>query len=224
MRTRLMLPLALSALLLVLAPAAQAMPSGGYFSLGLGGGVVSGERGVPLIPAAGYQPNGAFLDEIVRTDFGSGFAFHLHFGYTIEGYVSLEAALAGHGNPGPGGSAGAGHVGFQLRYHFINHFVPFTKRKWDFDVFFGGGYTIGGYHPDPMMDDDGKGWTGWHLTTGAGFRYQVSKRVSLGVDLKTVFANYGEWIANWNKDWTREPVEVPSTTIFIPTLEVIFHL
>jgi hypothetical protein len=219
-------------------------PGGFYMSLGLGGATLGGDRGiVMLVPdACSNATNGRFLwyepddylcvsapsdnhlDEVVRTDFGSGFAFQFRMGYTIEGWVSIEAALSGHGDPGKGGSNGMGHVGGQLRYHFANHITPFNKRRWDVDVFLGAGYTVGGYQPDQSIDDDAKAWEGWFFSVGSGFRYLVSKRVSVGLDLKFILPTFTSWVANWEKNYVSSPVENPSTVIFSPTAEITFHL
>ena len=237
MRSRLSLTIALATVASLVALPASAIPSGVYFTLGIGGATVSGERGVLLKSPSQADDNEGYIrglrairtnatdnySERVRSDFGSGFGFQLRLGYTIKGYVSLEAAFSGHGNPGAQ-SSGIGHVSFQARYHFVNHITPFDKRAWDVDAFLGVGYSVGGYHPDPAVDDDAKAWRGWNITTGFAFRYQVGKRVSLGVDAKFVLPQFTTWVANWSKDHITDPEATPSTVVFIPTFEIVFHL
>lgn len=220
---------------------------GFYFSLGLGGGIVSGDRDVALsVPKAcpssvtserflwsekgsNYikcvsSPSADSHAESVRTDFGSGMGFQLRIGYNIRGFVSLEGFLSGNGDPGPGESAGIGHTGFQLRYHPVNHSIPVEDRLWDADVMLGVGYAVGGFSPDPdiQLSDDEKAWDGMAITTGVAFNYQVAPRVDLGLDFKFVFPRFSSFIANWDKNYVEEPEEIPFTMIFLPTLQINF--
>ena len=230
-------------LLLGMGPA-SAVGEGPYFSFGLGGGVVSGDRDVPLKVPSKCQalgvtsdrflwseqykcvssPSQASHEESVRTDFGSGFGFQFRFGYNIKGLVSVEGFIAGHGDPGPGTTAGMGHAGLQLRYHPVGHAMPAEGRLWDVDLMLGVGYSVGGFSPDPDIqgDDDEKAWDGLVVTSGVAFNYEVSDRVALGLDLKFFFPRFGSFIANWDKNYVEEPEETPFTMVFLPTLEINF--
>jgi hypothetical protein len=221
-----------------------AMGEGFFFSFGLGGGVVSGDRDVALkVPkkcqgggltgdnflwSEQYKcvgsPTQASHEESVRTDFGSGFGFQFRLGYNIKGLVSVEGFLMGHGDPGPGAASGMGHAGLQLRYHPVAHGIEPEGRLWDVDVMLGVGYTVGGFSPDPDVqgDDDEKAWDGIVVTTGVAFNYEVSDRVALGLDLKFLFPRFSSFIANWDKDYVEEPEETPFTMVFLPTAELKF--
>ncbi len=238
--------LALAVTALLAAPAAHAVPDGFYFSLGLGGGLtLSGEQGVTMkVPSAcggggvprpflWYEPadhqcvfalSDAQHKEVARTDWGSGLGFQLRIGYNILGHASVEATVSGQGNPD--GSEGAGHVSFQARWGFAELITPHEARDWDADVFFGGGYSIGGYHPDPAVqgNDDGKGWDGYNFTFGGAFRYAVAKRITLDLDLKFILPGYTTFIANFDKGYEATPAQTPSTLVFSPTLGVTFFL
>ena len=235
--------LTLSLVLLSAGPS-SAVGEGVYFSLGLGGGIVSGDRDVTLkVPSKCEQlgvtgdrflwseqykcvssPNQASHEESVRTDFGSGFGFQFRLGYNIKELVSVEGFIMGHGDPGPGSTAGMGHVGLQLRYHPVGHGIPAEGRLWDVDVMLGVGYSVGGFSPDPDIqgDDDEKAWDGLAITTGVAFNYEVSDRVALGLDLKFVFPQFSSYIANWDKNYVEEPEETPFTMVFLPTLDINF--
>ncbi len=236
-----------AAVVALAAPAAHATPDGFYFSLGVGGALtLSGERGVTMkVPTACggsaatqrpflwyepgdhqciFAPSDEYHQEVARTDWGSGMGFQLRLGYNILGHASVEATVSGQGNPD--GSEGAGHVSFQARWSFAELIKPHEERDWDADVFFGGGYSIGGYHPDPAIqgNDDGKGWDGYNFTVGGAFRYAVAKRITLDLDLKVILPGYTTFIANFDKNYEATPAETPSTVVFSPTLGVTFFL
>lgn len=208
-----------------LAPAAVAIPGGGYIGLGFGGAVASGDRGVPLdfrgftITAA---PGTPVYDELVRTDFGSGLAAELRFGWLIAGVIAPEISVSGHG--ATSFEDGAGFATFILRYHPVQHAVDHLERAWDLNVYAGVGYAIGGFQPDPAIDDDGKGWEGVAVVTGLGFAYQVADSVSLGVDVKIALPQYASYIWNYDDDLRADAAETPSAMVVMPTLQVLFHL
>lgn len=213
---------------LAFAPAASAVPDGGYIGLGLGGAVASGDRGVPLdvsgftIAAAPGTPG---YDERVRTDFGSGLAAELRFGWLIAGVIAPEASVSGHG--ATSFEDGAGFATFILRYHPAQHAIDHLDRAWDLNVYAGVGYAIAGFHPDPAIaigDDDGKGWEGVAVVTGLGFAYQVADSVSLGLDVKIALPQYSSYIWNYDDDLRADASETPSTMVVMPTLQVVFHL
>jgi len=225
MLARLMSVTALVALTLGAAGAAHAIPDGGYLALGLGGAIASGDRGVPLegvFPQLHSVVGNPLYDEMVRTDFGSGLAFELRFGYLIAGLVAPEIGLVGHG--GTGFDEGAGYPTFTLRYHPVQHAIDLAERDWDANVYVGAGYAIGGYHPENVFNDDGKGWEGWALTFGLGFDYAVGERVSLGLDVKFALPQYGDYLVDWDDDIRATPTETPSTLVVIPTAQIVFHL
>ena len=227
MSARLLAALALLALTVGSGPAAHALPDGGYLAIGLGGAIASGDRGVPLdFEVANFRilapVGGATYDELVRTDFGSGLAFELRFGYLIAGLVAPEISLSGHG--ATSFEEGAGYPSFVLRYHPVQHAIDLADRAWDANLYVGAGYTMGGFHPDELIDDDGKGWEGWVLSFGLGASYQVGPRVSLGVDVKFALPQYGEYIWDYEDDLRADASETPSTLVVMPTAQIIFHL
>jgi len=204
----------LSCLLSGLAPQASARPpEGGYFALGLGYGAASGDRGVALKTRVGVIANIPDQDEWVRTDFGSGLAIDLRFGYLI-GPVAPEISLFGHGSFDA--ENGAALPTLQLRFHPLMLVDSLADSKFDASVFFGAGYAIGGYHHEG--DDDGKGWEGIALTFGAGFTYEMSPKIHLGLDLKFAMPMYSKWIYSYDDDIDFEPEETPSTLVIAPSL------
>ncbi len=202
----------LSGMLSAVATQADARPpEGGYFALGLGYGAASGDRAVPLKSfAAAAIPD---PDEWVRTDFGSGLAIDLRFGYLI-GPVAPEISLFGHGSFDA--ENGAALPTLQLRFHPLMLVDSLADSKFDASVFFGAGYAIGGYHHEG--DDDGKGWEGIALTFGAGFTYEMSPKIHLGLDLKFAMPMYSTWVYSYDDDITSEPEETPSTLVIAPSL------
>lgn len=206
--------LALGASTLTPAPAAEARPpGGGYFALNIGYGAASGDRGVPLKTRIGVIANIPNQDEWVRTDFGSGLALDLRFGYLI-GPVAPEISLFGHGSFDA--ENGAAMPTFQLRFHPLLLVDSLADLSVDASVFVGAGYAIGGYHH--QGDDDGKGWEGFALTFGVGFTYELSLRVHLGLDLKFAMPMYSSWIYSYDNDITFEPESTPSTLVIAPSL------
>lgn len=226
MRAQLLLTFALVASVVATSGQAHALPDGGYIGIGLGGAIASGDRGVALKPSPTVQVNAssAGYDEVVRTDFGTGLAVELRFGYLIAKVLGVEIGVSGHG--ATSFDEGAGYPTFALRYHFIQHAIDLAERDWDVDVYFGGGYAIGGYHPSKSADPsgDGKGWEGWQVSFGFNGEYQIGERVGLALDLKFVLPQYGSFVFNYDKDYRADPASTPSTLVVMPTLQVVFHL
>lgn len=225
MRAKLLLTIALLASGIATGGQAIALPDGGYIAIGVGGAIASGDRGVALNPQLFQAQNGAPLsmlqDDWVRTDFGSGLAAELRFGYLIAKVVAPEISVSGHG--ATSFDDGAGFVSFALRYHVMQHAIDLAERAWDLDVYFGGGYAIGGFHPD-KYGNDGKGWEGWQLNFGLNAEYQVGERVGLALDVKFALPQYGSYIFNYDDDIRSTAVSTPSTLVVMPTLQVVFHL
>jgi hypothetical protein len=225
---------------------------GFYFGLGLGYASVSGTRGVPIenhevcpefrgnAPFLWAEPvgggvqciyaggNGATVSpeeqfaEVVRTDFGSGLAFELRFGWNVLGYASPELSVSGHG--GLEGKEGMAHVTGRLRIHPIQFWIPMEERPYDATVYGGFGLpSFGGYHPDEFIqgNDDGKGWQGIHYDTGLSFHWMVARVVSLGLDVRFLFPRYLTWIVNFDDDVQSLPKETPSTTVVLTTLQLM---
>ncbi|MCA9517740.1 MAG: hypothetical protein KC635_22525 [Myxococcales bacterium] len=215
------------ALLAATAPEASAVPDGGYIAIGIGGAIASGDRGVELdSPTAQAAQLGCptCYDETVRTDFGSGLAFELRFGYLIAGILAPEISLGGHGETSF--DSGAAYPSFVLRYHPVEHAIAHEDRAWDANVYVGVGYAIGGYYPDEKkaLIDDGKGWDGVAVLAGVGFDYQVASSVSLGLDVRFALPQYGTFRYDDDKDLDFDPKSTPSTLVIIPTLQAIFHI
>lgn len=196
-------------------------PEGGYFGFGLGYGIVSGERGVPLEPSTKFvilaPRESPAYEEVVRTDFGAGLSFELRFGW-LFGPVAAELALFGHGEFNF--ENGAGYPGLNVRFHPLMLVDSLAESPIDANVYLGAGYVIGGYQPDEDIDDDGKGWSGWHLQFGAGASYDLSKRVRLGLDVKFVLPMYGTWMFDWDDDINGTPESTPSTLVIAPSLQI----
>lgn len=193
---------------------AQARPKdGGYFALGLGYAAVSGDRGVALGPRPNTIANIPDADEWVRTDFGSGLAVDLRFGWLI-GPVAPEISLFGHGSFDA--ENGAAMPTFQLRFHPLMLVESLADSPIDASLFGGVGYAIGGYHHEG--DDDGKGWDGLAVTFGLGATYELSPKIHLGLDLKFALPMYSKWIYSYDDDITFEPTETPSTLVIAPSL------
>src|SRR5690606_25053403 len=111
-------------------------------------------------------------EDVVRTEFGSGMAFELRFGYLIDGVLAPEISLGGHGSVDA--KSGAAYPSFVLRYHPAQHAIDHDERAWDANVYVGVGYAIGGYHPkeeSQFGSDDGRGWEGVAVLMGVGFAY-----------------------------------------------------
>lgn len=226
---------------------------GFYFSLGVGGAIATGDQGVGIesrggCPDAGPQGAPLFffdvdsfncvyvdppagedfestLKDLRRTDIASGMHLQIRIGYNILGYVSPEIVLSGNG--GFDLDEGMANVGFQLRLHWAMLALPLEEREWDGDLYYGVGYTIAGYHPEPRNqggEDEGKGWEGVFHAFGTSFSYMVGKRVSVGLDLRFVLPQYVTWIVNFDKGFRHFPDETPSTLVFAPTILFNFHL
>jgi len=194
-------------------------PEGGYFGFGLGYAAASGDRGVPL-KAGNFTINPALDDagyaELVRTDFGSGLAFDIRFGY-LTGPIAPELSLTGHGTFDF--ENGAGYATLGVRFHPMLLVDSLADSKIDASVFVAAGYGIGGYQPS--NDDDGKGWQGFALTFGLGATYDLSERIRLGLDLRAVMPMYSTFMIDWGDDINADPASTPSTFVFMPTLQIV---
>lgn len=197
--------------------AAARPPEGGYFGFGLGYGAASGDRGVAMKPGSpGIPFTGSAYDEAVRTDFGSGLAFDLRFGY-LAGPIAPELSLAGHGTLDF--EDGAGYATLGVRFHPLLLVDSLADLAFDASVFVAAGYGIGGYQPS--VDDDGKGWQGFALTFGLGATYDLSAKVRLGLDLRMVMPMYSTFMIDWDDDTNADPESTPSTFVFMPTLQIV---
>ena len=211
--------LSIASIAVLAAPSAHARPhEGGYFGLGLGYSLSIGDRGVALkannvaIPPSPSTPG---FDEAVRTEFGSGFAFELRFGWLI-GPVAPEISLAGHGTFD--GENGAGYPTLGVRFHPML-LVKDLDLPFDASVFVSAGYAIGGYHSTTV--DDSKGWEGFALSFGLGATYQFSERIRLGFDVRFTMPFYSNFMWDNDDDIDFEPVETPSTLIVTPTVQLV---
>ena len=236
----------------VAAPPARAgerqFEDGFYVGLGIGYAAVFGDRGVPMrypgTPGCAPGPylwtdevgcvtadsQGEFA-EVARSDFASGLTAELRLGYNFFGYASVEISAAGSGTVDT--SEGLLFPVLQVRLHPIQFGIPHDQRFWDVSVFAGLGYTIGGYSPDERYRDsaaseaakfDGKGWQGIVWTTGVGAAISPVPWFSVSLDLRVVLPQYWFWIVNFDTGVRSEPVDVPTTVIFAPTLQATFHI
>ncbi|MFO0750203.1 MAG: hypothetical protein U1F43_31725 [Myxococcota bacterium] len=211
--------LAVLTLVAGLGSAAARPPEGGYFGFGIGGAIAGGDRGVPLKAGPfviGPAVGSADYKELVRTDFGSGLAFDLRFGWLV-GPVAPEIGIVGHGTTNF--EDGAGYPNFSLRFHPLLLVDSLADLKVDASVFLGAGYAIGGYQP--KNDTDGKGWEGWALHFGLGATYDLSQRVRLGFDVRFVMPQYSSFMIDWDDDINGKPASTPSTLVVIPTLQIV---
>lgn len=210
------LSLSIASIAVLAAPAAHARPhEGGYFGLGLGYSLSIGDRGVALKDAPA-GPGSPGFDEAVRTEFGSGFAFELRFGWLI-GPVAPEISLAGHGTFD--GENGAGYPTLGVRFHPMM-LVKDLDLPFDASIFVSAGYAIGGYQPD-LTGIDSKGWEGFALSFGLGATYQFSERIRLGFDVRFTMPFYSNFMWDNDDDIDFEPVETPSTLIVTPTVQLV---
>lgn len=199
--------------------AAARPPEGAYFGLGLGGAIANGDRGVPLKPGPfviGVPTGSDGYKELVRTDFGSGLAFDLRFGWLV-GPVAPEISIAGHGSTDF--ENGAGYPTFSVRFHPLLLVDSLADLKFDTSVFLGAGYVIGGYQPS--NDKDGKGWEGWTLTFGLGATYDVASDVRLGFDVRFLMPQYSSFMIDWGDDINATPESTPSTLVIMPTVQLV---
>lgn len=203
------LPLAAAALAtLASASEARATPTDGpYVALGLGYAVTGGDA-IEAFETTVTSGTG-------RTDFGGGLGFELRFGWRI-GAFSPEIGVVGHGSTKF--DEGAGYPMFTLRVHPLR-FVDLLDIPFDFNVFAGAGYAIGGYNV-PAIDDD-RGWEGWAWSAGAGFTWEATPGFALGLDLRAVLPQYDTFFVDWDDDVTATPAETATATVFIPSLQLI---
>jgi len=193
-----------------LGTAAHATPSDGpYVGFGLGYAMTSGQAG-----QAFREPTPPNLDRVTTTDFGDGLGFELRFGWLI-GAFAPEIGLLGHGSTGF--DEGAGYPMFTLRIHPLR-FVELLDIPFDFNVFAGAGYAIGGYS---HVGDDEKGWEGWSWSVGAGATVDVTPGFRIGLDLRAILPQYDTFLYVWDDDITFKPTETATATVFLPSLQLI---
>lgn len=212
--------------LLMAGPAAA--KGGFYIGVGLGGSVVSGERGVALEKTSKdgrttllVAP--AAMDDAIRTDLGAGLATLFRFGYNILGAAAIEVAFVGHGSGFTSSLEGAGHLCFDAVIHPLGIAElagAVEASMWDPYVILGGGFTYAGY---TSADGQDKGWFGGTLQTGAGLNMHLVPFFSLGVDLRVTVPFYDTWYFNFERDESFAPLSTPSTIIFTPQLLGTFH-
>lgn len=212
--------------LLIAGPAAA--KGGFYIGLGLGGAVVSGERGVPLNATSKdgrvtlQIPAGAGNDA-VRTDLADGLATMFRFGYNILGAVAIEAAFVGQLSNFSDSIEAAGHLCFDAMIHPLGIAElagAMEETMWDPYVIIGGGFTYALY---TTPDGQDKGWKGGTVQTGAGMNMHLLPFFSLGIDLRVTMPLYDTWYFNFDRDESFEPLSTPSTIIFTPQLLGTFH-
>ncbi|MCB9729821.1 MAG: hypothetical protein H6744_15280 [Deltaproteobacteria bacterium] len=168
--------------------------------------------------------------EMSRTRFGSGAAAQVRLGWNIRGHVSLELVAMGHGKARA--SEGAAHLSVQIRWHPAELSIDHDERAWDFNLFYGTGYSVGAYHPSarlqqevqPDTPDARKAFEGLHQAAGVGMLYQLSPHVAVGMDLRFIFPQYLSWIVDRGEGIRSLTEKTPRTVIFAPTVELVFHL
>ena len=220
------------ALALALAPSQAEAKKGFYFGLGLGYGSVSGDTGIGIENAfrdVDSMVANADLDELFRSDAGSGFAMNFRLGYNILGVVALEAEFGGSGNNITDGKKIEGQAGiFMLVKVFpAQFFKGLEDRFWDPYIYAGGGIYFMGYNPDAhppfAMANDGRVW--WPSTAvkyGLGCDFYVSPFLSLGVDLAFINGFHSEY----HYDEDQDPLKAKDTAssfVFQPTVKATFH-
>ncbi|MEZ4267435.1 MAG: hypothetical protein R3F39_13735 [Myxococcota bacterium] len=164
------------------------------------------------------------------TRFGSGLATQLRIGWNIRGHISLELVAMGHGKPRRG--EGVLHAGAQLRWHPAELALDHDERRWDISLFYGAGYSLGAYRPNPGFQrevqpetpDASKGFEGLHHAGGLGLLYQITPHVAVGLDVRFIFPRYLTWIVDRGEQIRSLPLRTPRTVVLAPTLEFIFHI
>ncbi len=164
------------------------------------------------------------------TRFGAGLATQLRIGWNIRGHISLELVAMAHGKPRR--SEGALHVGGQVRWHPAELALDHDERAWDVNLFYGVGYSLGTYAPDPTLQQEvqpetpraRKGFEGLHHAAGLGLLYQLTPHVAVGLDVRFIFPRYLSWIVDRGAQIRSLPLQTPRTVILAPTVEVIFHI
>lgn len=211
--------------------ASPALARGGlYFGIDLGGAKVNGESNIALDAPNVSIPAGHAAQ--TWTDFGSGLATGIRFGYNVMGYGGVEFNLLAHGNWKSAGGTweGLGHVGVLARLSPIQ-FMTLAKnpklqalkdRTWDVTLFAGfAPYVVGGYH---LNADVGRGWEGMSVQWGLGAEYYVIPTVSLGADLRFLHTSFDTFLQDWSP---REafPLDTNEKALVIaPMATITFHL
>ena len=212
---------------------------GFYFGLGFGGAVVNGETAIPLQnptldPDYGdglnYSTARVDLNELVRTEVGSGFAADFRLGYNILGMVALEIDIAASGNNLGDGNKVEGQLGvFGLVKLFpAQFFEEVADRWWDPYLFVGGGVYALLYNPDahapiPMINDGRGWWPASALKYGFGCDFYLAPFVSLGIDLAFTHGFMDEFIIDRDDDVKTRPIGDARNFVFTPSAKVTFH-
>ncbi len=218
-------------LLLTLAPADLLARGGLYFGLDLGGATVSGESNISLNAGPDVVIPAGHASQ-TWTEFGSGLATGIRFGYNVMGYGGVEFNLLAHGNWKSAGGTweGIGHVGVLARISPIQFMAlannPKLKalkdRTWDVTLFAGfAPYVVSGYH---INADVGRGWEGMSVEWGLGAEYYVIPTVSVGADLRFLHTSYDTFLQDWSP---REAFPLDSNEkalVVAPMATITFHL
>lgn len=167
---------------------------------------------------------------MATTRFGSGLATQLRIGWNIRGHISLELVAMVHGKPSR--AEGLLHVGAQARWHPAELALDHDERRWDVSLFYGAGYSLGTYAPDPTLQREvqpqtpnaHKGFEGLYHSAGLGLLYQLTPHVAVGLDFRFIFPRYLSWIVDRGETIRSLPLQTPRTVILAPTLELIFHI
>jgi hypothetical protein len=220
-------------LLLVTAPVDCFARGGLYFGLDLGGAKVSGDSNIALDVGSGVSiSNKALHAQQTWTEFGSGMAAGIRFGYNFKGYGGLEFNLLAHGNWKSAGGTweGLGHIGVLARISPIQFMTlarnPKLKalkdRDWDVKLFAGfAPYVVGGYH---INKDVGRGWEGTSFEWGLGGEYYVVPAVSFGLDLRFLHSSFDTFLQDWSP---RDAFPLDSNEkalVIAPMFTMTFHL
>jgi hypothetical protein len=213
-----------------LAPRPAEARGGLLFGLDFGGGLgIGGEEG-SIADSHYCEADHSYYG---RADVAHGIAATLRLGYNVMGFASIEAALFAHGGSGEHGWEGLGHVGGLVKFYPIQFLTLSPKlkpkvknRRLDGALYFGAGYSMGGYHitPDPLDGDArGRGWSGAHVQWGATFEFRAAKPITVGLDLKFLRTIWTSYITDWDPRENCD-VEEASTTVFAPMAILTFHL
>jgi hypothetical protein len=219
---------------IVLTPSNAEAKRGFYLGLGLGYASVSGDTGIELQNIAkdpdSYGPD-ADLNELVRSDAGSGFAFNIRMGYNILGVVAIEGDFGASGNNISNGDEVEGQAGafFSVKLFPFQFFEQFDDRFWDPYLFGGGGVYFMGYHPDAHppyeMANDGRAW--WPSSAakyGIGCDFYVGPFMSLGIDLAFIHGFHSTFNIDYDDNITSDAKKSGASFAFQPTIKFNVHV
>jgi opacity protein-like surface antigen len=221
---------------IALTPSHAEAKRGFYLGLGLGYASVSGDTGIELQNIAKDPDANAFtypdadLNELVRSDAGSGFAFNIRMGYNILGVVAIEGDFGASGNNISNGNEVEGQAGafFLVKLFPFQFFEQFDDRFWDPYLFGGGGVYFMGYHPDAHsgeMTNDGRAW--WPSAAakyGIGCDFYLGPFLSLGIDLAFISGFHSTFHIDYDDNITSETRKSGASFAFQPTLKINFHV